>query len=282
MLELMDVEDGLGNIPKSRSPSKCDKMKLYVTVALLVLVFIYSTIVSTLYASTQVCNDNPQINITDIDNIYLSQPSTPSDEKLICGISGHHRGNWEKFPMSASKASPSVYYVNFNTSINQANFVYYISTKGQSCSSSNIKIDPYGEDSLRSGDYTNSGYDKGHLVPSADLGCDTNYMSNMVPMAPNLNRKMWSGSEAEIRYGYTGYLVYKGCEYDGNFFMGAQTNNKVYIPTGCYYMVLNLTPSVPEENLYFEGLEILDYGYYANTNNTVRERRLPDWVTCHS
>ena len=54
-------------------------------------------------------------------------------------------------------------------------------------------------------DYRGSGYDRGHLVPSADRNSsrlensETFLMSNMAPQHPDLNRKVWRMLEEEAR-----------------------------------------------------------------------------------
>ena len=54
-------------------------------------------------------------------------------------------------------------------------------------------------------EYTKSGYDRGHLAPSADFAWDqevndtTFVMSNMVPQTPNLNRDAWRRLEDKVR-----------------------------------------------------------------------------------
>ena len=54
-------------------------------------------------------------------------------------------------------------------------------------------------------DYRGSGYDRGHLVPSADRNSsrlensETFLMSNMTPQHPDLNRKIWRMLEQEAR-----------------------------------------------------------------------------------
>lgn len=60
---------------------------------------------------------------------------------------------------------------------------------------------PYSVDS----DYAHSGYDRGHLVPSADRN-DTRQendatflLSNISPQRPGLNRKIWNSLESEVR-----------------------------------------------------------------------------------
>ena len=53
--------------------------------------------------------------------------------------------------------------------------------------------------------YTGSGYDRGHLVGSANQtelqiqNSETFLLSNMSPQAPNLNRRMWSDLEKAVR-----------------------------------------------------------------------------------
>ena len=54
-------------------------------------------------------------------------------------------------------------------------------------------------------DYKSSGYDRGHLVPAADMSFDqeamseTFYMSNMSPQAPQFNRGIWVNIETQVR-----------------------------------------------------------------------------------
>ena len=54
-------------------------------------------------------------------------------------------------------------------------------------------------------DYKGSGYDRGHLVPAADMSFDqeamseTFYMSNMSPQAPQFNRGIWVNIETQVR-----------------------------------------------------------------------------------
>ena len=54
-------------------------------------------------------------------------------------------------------------------------------------------------------DYIQSGFDRGHLAPAADMHWSTNamfesfYMSNMSPQTPKLNRYTWAKLEAEVR-----------------------------------------------------------------------------------
>ena len=55
------------------------------------------------------------------------------------------------------------------------------------------------------GDYTRSGYDRGHLAPNAQFDWDievqrsTFLMSNIAPQNPNLNRYIWAALEKHVR-----------------------------------------------------------------------------------
>ncbi len=56
-----------------------------------------------------------------------------------------------------------------------------------------------------SSDYTKTGYDRGHLLPSADRSSSaavnktTFYMSNVAPQLPGLNRGVWKSLEEQVR-----------------------------------------------------------------------------------
>lgn len=53
-------------------------------------------------------------------------------------------------------------------------------------------------------DYTNTGYDRGHLTPAADASTpeqmsDTFLMTNMIPQEPTVNRTPWRLLEVKVR-----------------------------------------------------------------------------------
>lgn len=69
------------------------------------------------------------------------------------------------------------------------------------CAQVRAKGWPYAVDK----DYSNSGYDRGHLVPSADRVVSqaendaTFRLSNIAPQTPRLNRVLWNNLESEVR-----------------------------------------------------------------------------------
>lgn len=80
---------------------------------------------------------------------------------------------------------------------------------------------------LSNSDYARSGFDKGHLAPSADM-CfsyetmrESFYLSNMAPQDPSFNRGIWSKLEKQVR-------------------QWAVDNQAVYVVTGTV-----LTPGLP-------------------------------------
>ena len=62
------------------------------------------------------------------------------------------------------------------------------------------------------GDYTKSGYDRGHMAPAADMKWNKQameesfYMSNICPQNPNLNRGDWNDLEEKSRQMAKKYL----------------------------------------------------------------------------
>jgi len=65
------------------------------------------------------------------------------------------------------------------------------------------------------GDYTNSGYDRGHMAPNADFN-DTRenalmtfFIANIWPQTPDVNRKTWLKTENETRKLAVEYFIVK-------------------------------------------------------------------------
>jgi endonuclease G len=64
---------------------------------------------------------------------------------------------------------------------------------------------PSGFTRVETGDYTSSGFDRGHMCPHSDRAHDldmsfsTFIMTNIIPQAPNVNEKAWAQLEAYCR-----------------------------------------------------------------------------------
>lgn len=104
----------------------------------------------------------------------------------------------------------SHYTLCYNENTEQANWVAYklfpqLMFKNAE-RKNRFKQDPYvSTSSAHSSDYKYSGYDRGHLLPSADLRFDqdannsTFYMSNISPQLPQFNRGIWKKLEERVR-----------------------------------------------------------------------------------
>jgi endonuclease G, mitochondrial len=118
----------------------------------------------------------------------------------------------------------SYFTLSYSVENKQAEWVYYVLTanmlNGRESRKDKFRPDPkitQGSATLR--DYRNSGYDRGHLCPAADMKIsatamsETFYLSNMSPQDPSFNRGIWSSLESVVR----------------NW---AATNGKIYVVTG--------------------------------------------------
>ncbi|WP_028865348.1 DNA/RNA non-specific endonuclease [Psychromonas aquimarina] len=96
-----------------------------------------------------------------------------------------------------------------------------------------------------SGDYTKTGYDRGHLAPSGTMDFtqeamkESFLMSNMSPQLPGFNRGGWKGLEEKVRKWANDYdelYVVTGPIWDGN---ETYIGNGIYIPNSFYKVILD-------------------------------------------
>lgn len=102
-------------------------------------------------------------------------------------------------------------------------------------------------------DYQYSGFDRGHMCPSADrtLSVDDNsntfFMTNMIPQAPNNNRIGWASLESYCRSmlsgGYEIYIISGGYGIGGDGSAGAAdyiANGNVQVPSHTWKVIMIL------------------------------------------
>lgn len=104
------------------------------------------------------------------------------------------------------------------------------------------------------GDYIQSGYDRGHMVPAGDMKWDKRamdeafYMSNMCPQAPNLNRGDWRILEEKCRVWAQKvgdlYMVCGPIVEEGKWHKRIG-RNKVTVPDGFFKVVMTLADERP-------------------------------------
>ena len=103
------------------------------------------------------------------------------------------------------------YTLNYCEEYEQSYWVAYVLTADEVFSSNSERADNFHEDpSIPTGsatlaDYKGSGYDRGHMVPAADLKWsaqamdDSFYLSNMSPQVGSFNRGIWADLESAVR-----------------------------------------------------------------------------------
>ncbi|MDD5401099.1 MAG: DNA/RNA non-specific endonuclease [Sulfurimonas sp.] len=95
-------------------------------------------------------------------------------------------------------------------------------------------------------DYARSGYDRGHLAPSADMGsvnaqAESFSLANMIPQDGTSNRGIWSAIEGATRHLANkegGVFVITGALYQGGNLKAIGRNN-VLVPTQVYKAVFS-------------------------------------------
>lgn len=117
-----------------------------------------------------------------------------------------------------------------------------------------FKADPLLKDfSPLPDDYRETGYDRGHLAPAADMAYtvitmdNSFFMSNISPQTPKFNRGIWSRLEKQVRdfalteneiYVITG-PVFKN---DDTHLISIGKNNPIIVPYAYYKVIYDLTP----------------------------------------
>ncbi|MBM3401067.1 MAG: DNA/RNA non-specific endonuclease [Bacteroidetes bacterium] len=100
--------------------------------------------------------------------------------------------------------------LSYSETNRQAEWVAYNLTpafiNGPQDRTDDFRVDPKVRNNpVGSGDYSGSGYDRGHLCPAADMKLnkismsETFYMSNMSPQEPMFNRGIWEILESKVR-----------------------------------------------------------------------------------
>lgn len=110
-------------------------------------------------------------------------------------------------------------------------------------------------------DYQYSGFDRGHMCPSADRtatvenNSNTFFMTNMVPQAPNNNRYVWANLESYCRSmlsgGYEIYIISGGYGIGGdgsNGYAEYIANGNVEVPSNTWKVIMILPDGTDDVN----------------------------------
>lgn len=148
---------------------------------------------------------------------------------------------------------------SYNNSRGTVNWVSWKTTRadlGESISRPDFRPDPRLPPRFRKinyYDYSGSGFDRGHMVPSADrfgdakLNEETFMMTNIVPQSAALNQYPWNKLESYARsQAWRGWEVHQIAGVYGN---AGILNRKVVIPTNCWKVIMLLPKGLPVERL---------------------------------
>lgn len=127
-------------------------------------------------------------------------------------VGGKAMGQIEMMPAEVEgdqTVTHTAYTLSYNFQHNQPSWVYYLLTREHAATvlprKDAFKADPLVNGCATPADYTNTGYDKGHLAPNADMNWDLTvqkecfYMSNMSPQTHAFNAGIWSRLEKLVR-----------------------------------------------------------------------------------
>lgn len=186
--------------------------------------------------------------LEDIENLKL-QKIQETLKKYIPKESGNHEIIYH-----------SAFVLNYNEEHEQADWVMHIIPKdvitGTVTRTNDFRIDP----SVSTGtadvsDYWNSGYDRGHLAPSADFRwskkalSESYYYSNMSPQKPELNRNSWNNLEIQVREWVVDHgdlLVITGPVLKENLPKIQQGSFRVSIPEAFYKIIVDMNQPQPK------------------------------------
>lgn len=193
------------------------------------------------------------IHREDVGN--QAQPESPSGQQAVLPIPANVHTAFGNISNATAEAQNHDNYLvvgegsvfSYNDSRGTVNWVQWRTTRGDLGSSiprPDFRPDPRlprGFDVIGYYDYSGSGYDRGHMVPSADrfanqkLNEETFMLSNIVPQTGAMNQYPWEKFESFVRS-----QVYKGFDaYQIAGVYGEQRliKNKVMAPTNCWKIV---------------------------------------------
>lgn len=194
-----------------------------------------------------------------------AQPETPSTVRKI-----EQPGRMKKTPERLVEHVG--YMLSFNREHNNPNWVAWELTASEAAGilprDDNFQPDPLlpANHRVEHADYTRSGYDRGHMVPAADMKWNSRamaecfYMSNICPQTHALNAGVWETLESACRrWAKQEGSVYIVCGpvYKGNKQKHIGKKLSITVPDGFFKVVLSLRKD-KEKAIGF---------YYANTSS---------------
>ena len=220
---------------KMSSPNRSRRILILIALlcSVVVIVYAFQSSIAPVVSNTESKQEEQKEEIIPTENItHLEYPAVLPNEKIIS-----HTG----------------YSFVYSEEHEQAKWIAYELTKEETNSlferTDKFLVDPLvSTGTAENSDYANSGYDKGHLAPAADMGWsavtmkESFYLSNMSPQLPGFNRGVWKRLEELMRswaidnsaiYIVTGPILTSGLPTIGG--------NRVSIPNYYYKVILDYT-----------------------------------------
>jgi len=180
--------------------------------------------------------------------ISTDQPAAQSESSLVFQLPFGNPTNAANTDRDNYLIVHDEHVISYNNSRGTANWVAWRTRRsdlGESIPRPLFEADPLLPEGFRRiayYDYSGSGYDRGHLVPSADRfgnksqNADTFLMTNLVPQTGDLNQFPWEKLES-----YARSLVFRGNELytiAGVYGEKGRLRNKVTIPANCWKVIV--------------------------------------------
>ncbi len=210
-------------------------------------------------------NGSNRLNFDDFTVTGQSEPGGGGDTTVVPGDNDHLLlGN----PSNASSSvmmfnnylMDKIYYkLSYSRDRGEPNWVcWHLSAEdlGDVSRSNDFRADPTLPDGwyqVQNTSYTRSGFDRGHNCPSGDrtategANSATFLMTNMIPQAPNHNRRMWANLEnytrSLVRAGNEAYVIMGSYGAGGTGSNGNATtidNGNVTVPSNIWKIILVL------------------------------------------
>lgn len=184
--------------------------------------------------------------------------------------------------------------LSYNNSRGTLNWAAWRTTRedmGESLARPDFEPDPTLDEGMvrvSYSDYSGSGYDRGHIVPSADrfgnaeLNRQTFYMTNIVPQTGDLNQYPWNKLEM-----YARTLVYRGntlYTIAGAYGDKGRLRGKVTVPTNCWKVIVVFPRGAAADKIdsntriiavdmpNIDGIEDVDWDRYKTTVRDIEKR----------
>jgi endonuclease G len=184
----------------------------------------------------------------------------------------------------------STYAISYNNALRHANWVSwelnstYLGSTGRTNSFAPDALLPMDFIQVRPDEFFTTGFDRGHVLPSADRtfnsteNRETFLMTNMLPQAPDLNRKSWNNLEQYcrdlVRSGYTLFVVAGayGTGGDGSAGAASSVGDGVNVPQRNYKVIV-ATRETSVSKITNDAIVIATD--FPNSNEVANKR---DWV----